>query len=192
MRLTFAILLPPSPLRPSRPPTTYPQLKPGLWEIDAQQQRASDRPKRRRCAIDATVQKEMFDMGAGAMKGMCSKHDFRLSGGRGTGDFVCDMGDSKMHSKSVMVMNGDTGYRTQIHTTYDPPFMGIAQIDTVVTARRLGPCKPGQRPGDMTTANGHDRQLRDVLKGKAGNDRRRRHVRANRKAIPWPTICSTR
>ncbi|HEV2219059.1 MAG TPA: DUF3617 family protein [Casimicrobiaceae bacterium] len=168
MRLEFAVLLTAVAVSSFAAAQDYPKLQPGLWEMTHSSNRASSHPSTTTMCLDATVQKEMVDIGAGAMKGMCSKHDFRLSGGRGTGDYVCDMGNSKMHSKLVMVMNGDTGYRTEIHATYDPPFMGVAQVDTVVTARRLGPCKPGQRPGDMTTANGHTVNIRDVLKGNGG------------------------
>lgn len=168
MRIAFAVLLTALAVPSFAAAQDFPKLKPGLWEMTRSTDHAGDHPDTTTMCLDATVQKEMFDMGAGAMKGMCSKHDFRLSGGRGTGDFVCDMGGSKMHSKSVMLMNGDTGYRTQIHTTYDPPFMGMTQIDTVVTARRVGPCKPGQRPGDMTMANGRTVNIRDVLKGNGG------------------------
>ena len=86
-------------------------------------------PNKMTMCLDATVQKQMFEMGAGTMQGMCSKHEFKMSGNRGTGDFICDIGGSRMHSKSTMTMTGDTGYRTEIHTTYDPPFMGQTEND---------------------------------------------------------------
>ena len=143
----------------------YPKLKPGLWEMERSSERATHQPNRMTMCLDDSVQKEMFDMGAGAMKGMCSKHDFKLSGNRGTGDFICDMGGSKMHSKSTMVMTGNTGYRTEIHTTYDPPFMGQTESTTVLTARHVGACKQGQRPGDMVMPNGQTLNMRDAMGG---------------------------
>ncbi|HEX6136505.1 MAG TPA: DUF3617 family protein [Casimicrobiaceae bacterium] len=153
----------------------FPKLKPGLWEME----RSSDRdaapppaaqpraglPNRTTLCLDDSVQREMFEMGAGAMKGMCSRHDFRMSGNRGTGDFVCDIGGSTMHSKSTMVMQGNTGYRTEVDTTYDPPFMGQAHTKTVITARNVGPCKAGQRPGDIVMPNGQTFNMRDMMRG---------------------------
>lgn len=146
----------------------YPKLKPGLWEMERAAEGQPPQPGKTTMCLDDTVQREMFDMSAGAMKGMCSKHDFKLSGNRGTGDFVCNMGGSTMHSKSTMTLSGDTGYRTEIDTTYDPPFMGHAHAKTVITAHNVGPCKPGQRPGDMTLPGGQTINMRDAMHGGQG------------------------
>ena len=143
----------------------YPKLKPGLWEMERSSDRPAQQPNRMTMCLDDSVQKEMFDMGAGAMKGMCSRHEFKLSGNRGTGDFVCDLGGSRMHSKSTMQLSGNTGYRTEIHTTYDPPFMGQTESTTVLTARHVGACKQGQRAGDMVLPNGQTLNMRDVMGG---------------------------
>jgi len=86
-----------------------------------------------------------------------------MSGNRGTGESVCEIGGSTMRSRMEMVLDGNVGYRTEIHTTYDPPFMGQTEGKTVVTARHLGACKPGQRPGDMTMPNGQTMNVRDMM-----------------------------
>ena len=66
-----------------------------------------------------------------------------------------------------MQMTGNTGYRTEIHTTYDPPFMGQRETTTVLSARHVGACKPGQRPGDMILPNGQTLNVRDAMSGAA-------------------------
>lgn len=152
----------------------YPKLKAGLWEMERAASSATHQPNRMTMCLDDSVQKDMFDMGAGAMQGMCSKHDFTFSGNRGTGDFICDFGGSRMHSKSTMVLTGNTAYRTEIRTTYDPPLMGQAESTTILTARHLGACKPGQRAGDMVLPNGQTLNMRDVMgapKGGAAKSR---------------------
>ena len=146
----------------------FPKLKPGLWEMERSADRPTGGPSRTTMCLDDSVQKEMFDMGAGAMQGMCSKHEFTMSGNRGTGDFICDFGGSRMHSTSTMTMTGDTGYRTEIHTTYDPPFMGQKENRMVLTARHTGACKPGQRPGDMVLPNGQTMNMRDAIDAAKG------------------------
>lgn len=154
----------------------FPRLKPGLWEMD----RALDRPpasagapappstSRTTMCLDESVERDMFGMAMGEMNGRCSKHDFKLAGNRMTGDLVCDLGGTTMHSKSVMVLDGDRAYRTEIDTTYDPPFMGRSQSKTVLTARNIGPCKPGQRPGDFVMPNGRTMNMRDIMNGARG------------------------
>ena len=140
----------------------YPKLKPGLCDSLGRAHRAPQMNRMTMC-LDESVQKEMFDMGAGAMQGMCSRHEFKLSGNRATGDFICDIGGSRMHSRSTMALNGNTSYRTEVHTTYDPPLMGQTETNTVLTARNVGACKPGQRPGDMVLPNGQTLNVRDVM-----------------------------
>ena len=83
-----------------------PRLKSGLWEMERAGDRPSNQPNKMTMCLDDTVQKQMFDMGAGAMAGMCSKHDFSFSGNRGTGDFVCDIAGSRMHSPNTRITVG--------------------------------------------------------------------------------------
>jgi len=146
----------------------YPKLKSGLWEMERSGNGGAPQMNRMTMCLDATVQKQMFDMGAGTMQGMCSKHEFKMSGNRGTGDFICDFGGSRMHSTSTMAMTGDSSYRTEIHTTYEPPFMGQKESTTILTARHVGACKPGQRPGDMVLPNGQTMNVRDAINAAKG------------------------
>jgi hypothetical protein len=142
----------------------YPKLESGLWEMQRSAGHPDAQANRATMCLDDAVQKELFDM-AGAMQGACSRHEFVFSGNRGRGDFVCSMGGSTMHSKSTMVVEGRRAYRTEIDTTYDPPLMGQARSRMVITARRVGACKPGQRPGDLVLPNGQTMNMHDVLAG---------------------------
>jgi hypothetical protein len=141
----------------------FPTLKPGLWELTRQSSRPQDAAQRITICVDATVQRQMYDVGTGAMRGMCSKHEFHIRGSRGVGEFVCNLGQSTVHSKSVMTISGDTAYRTETELTYDPPFMGQSRSHSVLDARYTGACRTGQRPGDMTLPNGRTINLRDAL-----------------------------
>jgi hypothetical protein len=145
----------------------YPKLRPGLWELKRSSDRPQDRGQSTTICMDESLQRDMYDMGLGAMKGMCSKHDFKVSGSHGTGEFVCTMNGSTMHSKSNMTINGDTGYRTEVDTTFDPPMAGQSKMHSVLEARYTGPCAAGQHPGDMTLPNGQTVNMREMLKGGA-------------------------
>jgi Protein of unknown function (DUF3617) len=141
----------------------YPKLKPGLWELKRMSDRPADKGQTTTICMDADMQKKMYEAGLGAMKGICSKTDFKVTGSRGVGEFVCNMNGSTMTSKSVMTINGDTGYRTEVDTTFEPPFMGQSKTHSVLEARYTGACKPGQRPGDMTLPNGTTMNMRDAI-----------------------------
>lgn len=151
-----------------------PTLKPGLWEMERVPERITGKQappaaaNRTAMCLDESVQRDMFAFGVGAMGGACSRHDLRRSGNRLDGDFVCDIGGSRVHSKSTIVLDGNTAYRTEIDTTYDPPFMGQTKSKMVVRARNVGPCKPGQRAGDVVMPNGHTMNMRDMMSGPHG------------------------
>ena len=144
----------------------YPRLKAGLWELNRLSDRANDKGMRTTVCLDESVQKEMWDMGVGAMKGMCSKSDFHISGSHGSGEFVCNMAGSQMHSKSTMTLMGDTAYRTEVDTTFDPPLNGMAKSHSTLDAKYTGACKPGQRPGDIMLPNGSVMNMRDMAGGR--------------------------
>jgi hypothetical protein len=118
--------------------------------------------------MDESLQREMYDMGRGAMTGMCSKHDFKVTGNRGVGESVCTMGGSTFHSRFNMTISGDVGYRTEVETRVEPPPPSGSTLHSVIEARYTGPCKAGQRPGDMTLPNGQTLNMRDALKGGMG------------------------
>src|SRR4029077_6197020 len=86
----------------------YPKLKAGLWDMERTSDRAPNQTNHTTMCLDDSVQHDIVEMGVSAIKGMCSKHDFSFTGSRGTGDFICDIGGSRMHSKSVMVLTGNT------------------------------------------------------------------------------------
>ena len=165
MARTLALLVAALAVAPVAHAQDYPKLRAGLWEMARHSDRPNDPGQRTTICLDPSVQREMYESGLGAMSGMCSKHDFHLKGSRGEADFVCNLGGSTMHSKSVMTIDGDTAYRTEIDTTYDPPFMGQTKTHAVLTARHTGPCRPGQRPGDMTLPNGATVNMRDAMGG---------------------------
>ena len=142
-----------------------PKLRAGQWEVVRKSDRAGDKGMRMTMCMDDAMQREMWTMGMGAMRGMCSKSDIRFTGGRGSVDLVCNMGGSTMRSKAAITFNGDTAYRTDIDTTYDPPSNGMARARTVVESRWLGACKAGQHPGDMVLPNGTTINMRNALGG---------------------------
>ena len=142
----------------------YPRLKPGLWEVSS---RTSEQPKdsppaRSSMCLDDATAREMYRFSQGMMEGMCSKFDVKHTGNRYVSEAVCKLGDSRMVARSTMTVAGDTAYRIEGSSSYDPPFMGIKDATTTVDAKHAGPCRPGQKPGDVVTAGGKTINIRNL------------------------------
>ncbi len=145
----------------------FPKLKPGLWETTTSTTRGSaGAPRASTLCLDDSVQKEMYKVSMGMMSNMCSKYDLKHVGDKMTSDMVCDLGGTKMQSRSVMTFAGNTAYRTEAHSTFDPPMGGMKESTTIIEGRYVGPCKPGQRPGDMTLPNGTKMNIRQMMGSK--------------------------
>lgn len=84
----------------------------------------------------------------------CSRQDIRREGARTIVDSVCRMGSTTATTHAVFTGNFDSNYRAEIKSTYEPPMMGMKEGTVVLQAKWLGPCKPGQKPGDMMMPNG--------------------------------------
>ena len=133
----------------------YPKLKPGQWETTTSSTKNANLPPNTiTICTDEAVQKQMMDMGKGMSREMCSKSELRREGGKFVGDSVCKIGESTITSHSVMTIQGDTGYKTVVDSTYDPPFLGMTENTTTITGKNLGPCRDGLQPGDMLMPDG--------------------------------------
>jgi Protein of unknown function (DUF3617) len=142
----------------------YPKLKAGQWDLTMSSARAGANaaPTKSTMCTDDAVQKEMTTMGAGMSREMCTKNEFRRDGSRYVGQSECKIGDSKMVARTVMTLTGDSGYRTVIDATYDPPFMGMKEAQTVIEARHVGACRDGLVPGDFITPGGQKVNLKGI------------------------------
>lgn len=166
MKIAFAALLA-CCLAAAAHAQQLPKLKPGLWEMSTTMSRApqGQPPAKSSICLDADVQNDMWTFSRGMAKEMCSKNDIRFGGNRITGEAICTIGASRMEAKSVTTITGDSSYRTETKATYNPPLMGMTESTTLVEARHVGPCKPGQKPGDLTTAAGQTMNIKQVQQG---------------------------
>ncbi|MBI3147280.1 MAG: DUF3617 family protein [Betaproteobacteria bacterium] len=134
------------------PAFEMPARKPGLWQMSTQ---SGNNPANvSTLCIDASVGQEMMQMGSAMQKQMCSKHDLTRDGHRVHMHSVCKFGETTAITKGTAVFSGDTAYRMDMLSTYAPPMMGMKEAKTVLEAKWLGACKPGQKPGDMTLPGG--------------------------------------
>jgi hypothetical protein len=147
----------------------YPKLKAGQWEltINALKGVAGAPPTKSTMCIDDAIQRDMFTMGAGMSREMCTRNDFKREGSRFIVNSECKLGESKVVSRSVMTLTGDAAYHTEVNATYDPPFMGMKDSQTVLDGKYMGPCRDGLVPGDFIGPNGQKFNVKGMASGKA-------------------------
>ena len=143
----------------------FPKLKPGLWsQLTTTVGRPKAQPQASTLCLDDSTQQYVYRMSLGMMAGLCSKHDLKVAGNKVTIDAVCDLGVTRVQTKSVTTLNGDTAYRTEAHAVFDPPLKGTPRDSvTIIDAKHVGPCKDGQQPGDMTLPNGQQMNIRQWM-----------------------------
>jgi len=144
----------------------YPKLKAGQWEMTTDAGKGSTPRKTTLCTDDA-VQKELISMGVGMQKEMCSKNEMKREGSRVISSSQCKIGESTIVTKAVMTFSGDTGYRTEIDSTYSPPFMGMKEAKTSMEGKYVGACRDGLVPGDMLLPNGQKMNIKNIGNAKA-------------------------
>lgn len=141
----------------------YPKLKAGQWEITrGASGTAGSVPSKTTMCTDEALQRELTAMGIGMNKEMCVKTDIKRDGARIVITSECKIGESNIKSRAVMTMSGDTGYRTEIVASYDPPFMNMRDSTTMLEGKYVGACRDGLVPGDMVLANGHKMNIKGL------------------------------
>jgi hypothetical protein len=141
-----------------------PPLKAGLWEVARAGSQQPDRRQTTMMCLDESVQAEMREFGMGVAKDLCTQNQRNFEGNRMTTSAVCKMGQTTITSKSVMTFTGNTAYHTEGSATYDPPMMNMKETKFAVDAKWIGPCKPGQQPGDMTLDTGQTINIKSFMK----------------------------
>ena len=127
-----------------------PRRKSGLWEISTAA-REGQIVAASMCVDQKTDDLSRQLAGVGVQ---CSRQDVRREGSRYVFDSVCRFGESTATSRAVFSGSFETQYEVDITAKYAPPLMGMSEGRSTIKARWLGPCKPGQKPGDLVMPNG--------------------------------------
>lgn len=127
---------------------TPPRRKSGLWEIKTTIPNASQTLTAQTC-VDERSDDLWKQETEPDTQMTCSKTTTRKERDTWVVESVCQMESSTATIRAVFTGNFDSSYRTEIKSTYTPPLMGMKDATTMIEAKWLGPCKPGQKPGDI-------------------------------------------
>jgi len=136
---------------------SFPSRKPGLWEIESSHGgTAGDGGHKVKQCIDASTDAAMMQssQGTGGKDGKCAKQEIHKAGETYVIDSDCTVMGRHVMTHGVFKGDFDSHYTAEVNSTFDPPAAGVAERSTTLTARWLGPCAPGQEPGDLIMPNG--------------------------------------
>ncbi len=139
-----------------------PKRKPGLWEISVQMEGAPSMGAMQQC-IDKNTD-NLMQQQAGEEKPECSVMDVKAAGNRVTIHSVCKVEGSTATTDGVFEGSFDTNYKGTMKTRFNPPLQGMAESNMTQQARWLGPCKPGQKPGDVIMPNMGGFNVNEMMK----------------------------
>ena len=128
-----------------------PKRKTGLWEINMKMEGVPGLGAIQQCIDQNTdnlmQQHEMKE------KSDCSVMDIKHQDDKYTVHSVCKFGGSTATTDAEFNGSFETAYKGDINTSYNPPMYGRSESKVSMAAKWLSPCKPGQKPGDVTMPN---------------------------------------
>jgi hypothetical protein len=147
-----------------------PKRKPGLWEIQTQMRGIPARVGPVQICTDEKSD-DIMRQGAEDMKPQCSVMDVKKVSDHITVNSVCKiMAITTATTTATFTGSFDSNYRADIHSAYDPPIHGKTETNMTIAAKWLGPCKEGQKAGDVVlpnmgaTGGGHAPNVQDLMK----------------------------
>lgn len=145
---------------------TPPRRKSGLWEVKTT---VSNSPRQftGQICVDQNSD-DLWKQEANPDNQMtCSETSIHKEGSTWVSESVCKIESSTATTRAVFTGSFDSSYRVESKSTYTPPLMGIKEGTTVMEAKWLGPCKPGQTPGDIVVPE--IERMKKMMQGGAGN-----------------------
>jgi hypothetical protein len=153
-----------------------PERKPGLWELKLTVDGHNTAHSMQQC-VDAATDRMMNAGFSGLARDNCSKQDMQTSGDTITIDSVCKIGGQTNTTRAVITGSFDKAYTMKIASLTEGapakaeagagarrPSIPQGQSNLAIEATWLGPCKAGQKPGDMILPGGITMNVK-TLKG---------------------------
>lgn len=139
-----------------------PKRKPGLWEISTRMEGMPAMGAMQQC-IDQTTD-DLMQQQAKKEQQNCSVIDVKQLGNKVTIHSVCKAQGSTATTDAVFIGSFDSAYKGDMHTRFSPPMHGTSESKMSLDARWVGPCKPGQKPGDVIMPNVGGMNINEMMK----------------------------
>jgi len=132
------------------------QRKSGLWELKRSSTVTSGQVRNYQMCVDQTSDNALSPLADGSPGERCDIAKLQREGDKLDIDAACKIPQSTVVAKTHAVVNGkfDSAYKIESKTTFEPPLRGHAESTALLEAKWTGPCKPGQKPGDLIGPRG--------------------------------------
>jgi len=139
-----------------------PKRKSGLWEISTHMEGMPSMGTIQQC-IDQNTD-NLMQQRAQKEKPDCSVMDSKQQGNKLTIHSVCKIENTTATTDAVFVGAFDSAYKGDMRTRYTPPMHGLSESKMSMEAKWLGPCKAGQKPGDVIMPNMKGMNINEMMK----------------------------
>ena len=176
IRNTFSLLvfgLTAASLAGSAHAADMPKRKAGLWEINMHMEGAPGMGPMQQC-IDQNTDNMMQQQAKG--KADCSVMDIKPTGNKVTIHTVCKMEGSTATTDGVFEGSFESNYKGTMKTRFNPPMHGMSESNMTQEARWLGPCKAGQKPGDVIMPSMGGVNINDMMKDPKMKEMMKKHL----------------
>ncbi len=140
-----------------------PKRKSGLWEIRMQM---SGMPAQAQAPMQMCIDQNTDNViqERSREKVNCPVMEIKRSGNNKVNiHAVCKNAGITSTTDAVITGNFENSYRNDMTIRYDPPQHGMKEMTGTQEARWLGPCKPGQKPGDVIIAGMPQINMQEML-----------------------------
>ncbi len=139
-----------------------PKRKSGLWEIKSQMKGMPSMGAMQQCIDQKTD--NLMQQRAKKEKPDCSVMDVKPQGSKVTMHSVCKFEGTTATTDATFIGAFDSAYKGDVKIRYNPPMHGVSESKMTMEAKWLGPCKPGQKPGDVIMPNMKGMNMNDMMK----------------------------
>lgn len=138
-----------------------PKRKSGLWEISTHMEGIPSMGPIQQC-IDKNTDNIMLEQ-AQKEKPDCRVMDVKQQGNKFTLHSVCKIENTTVTTDAVFTGTFDSAYKGEMRTRYSPPMHGMSESKMTMEAKWLGPCKAGQKPGDVIIPNMKGMNINEMM-----------------------------
>jgi hypothetical protein len=139
-----------------------PKRKPGLWQQTLSTTGMPMPPQTMSICTDERTD-DLVAARAGETQN-CERQSFRRDGNAFVVDAVCRSGNTTVRTRGRFSGDFSTAYSGELRSTFEPPMEGMREMTQKIEARWLGPCKPGQKPGDVALEGMGQMNMQEMMK----------------------------